>query len=302
MVALPESGIRGPIPGPDPFPSPGPHSDPVPDPGPRPQIVRVLWWWAMSRWQGGVAALLWVSFSCGPATHRKGPPRDILAPRAEFFFDMQPKLPIVPAGYTYFDRDRGSGGERVYGSGYVPLHDDERKALEKQRSSFRVDVQVCRDARGFPTEITVLEPVASRAFADAYRLEIGSWRYAPYLLDAHAAATCTVESFDYDLRAYPPANVVPATRLSGDTRIALGEATLQWMAARRVRMLEIKVGLCLDDGGVPRSVTILFPDGVTPEITDYYRSRMMEWRYVPQRIDGKATPSCTTIFFRYRVK
>ncbi len=97
----------------------------------------------------------------------------------------------------------------------------------------------------------------------------------------------------------PPAvapSVVPMAalhRTAGLTEIPPGDQVLSSMHTRGIRKLMAVLKLCIDDQGLPSSVTLLRSSGF-PSYDQLLEAALRNWRFEPFHINGRAKPVCAS--------
>jgi protein TonB len=102
-----------------------------------------------------------------------------------------------------------------------------------------------------------------------------------------------------------PTNVAQAmlegSRIAGDKNITLSDPNLVMLRNQGVSKMTVKAQMCLDAGGLPRSVDFKQSSGY-PEIDARIKGEMNKWKYRPYVVAGKAVPVCFIVIFNYKIQ
>lgn len=103
----------------------------------------------------------------------------------------------------------------------------------------------------------------------------------------------------------PPQNVaqqmLEGQRIAGDKQIQLGDANNTMLKNQGINKMVVKAQMCLDAGGVPRSIEFKKSSGYS-EVDGRIRGEMNKWRYRPYVVAGKAIPVCFVVIFNYTIQ
>ena len=97
-----------------------------------------------------------------------------------------------------------------------------------------------------------------------------------------------------------PAVMLEGARVSGRAQIPLPEPVVAVLRGQGLRGTKAVVKLCLDQGGVPQSTTMLTGTGFDAADTRIL-SEMKGWRYRPYLVNGRPVGVCTSIVFQYKL-
>jgi hypothetical protein len=101
--------------------------------------------------------------------------------------------------YWFVRAQDGSGGERTAGDGEIHLPEGAlNTAVGLKISRWDIRVRVCRDERGVPTTIAVMQPLQPPPWlAELFASRIRDWRFAPFVLHGKPVPICTLREFRY---------------------------------------------------------------------------------------------------------